>query len=174
MAVTNLTVRITGNGGAVYEWDGTPPFTLYLGGELIHPYYPNNVITVSGPDLYEPPVLYIRESSDVENPLPPETHPRRAVVQWRGVIDAQGYRVYHYTGGDWEHRQWIRQFQQGYYEFESEPLSDGEEKSHRVVSVDDNDNESEPIETTHTMICHPDAPSIDISYDGSKFTVAAR
>lgn len=176
MAISAFTTEKTGSAAWLYEWTGTSPFDVYRDdGELLLKQTTLTSLTVEGPDLLEPPALLVRDASDTGLAEIVEFSPR-VTIQWRGESTASFYKVQQFVDAAWVNRKVVVEAGLGYYRDETLALTDVTTASLRVISFDEEGNESEPLLVDVFVVRNPPPPSISISYSSGTglITVAAR
>lgn len=175
-------VTRTGTNRYKYEWSAVNgPFRIYsngleLAGQTANEAggYDDTEFSIDASDASEPPALEVLDSTETDEPLSLQ-YPPRLVIQWRGDIYADHYRVEQYVSGAWTLRRRVPEQELGYYTFTSDLLADG---SHlfRVLSVDPYGNLSTARTQDISFAGTPLPPSISLSYSAGTgdLTVSAR
>jgi hypothetical protein len=182
MSAVFTSIEKVGSATYEYKWSGTGPFRIVNKGEIIEDEYANNSIKIQSDDSLEPEPIEVLDAAEVTAGTTAESQDNspRAILQWRGNRDANYYLVQQLVTAVWTTRRTIAveagsEFQ-GYYSFESDALDDGDAEQWRVIAVDDQSGQSQPLLFTFTVVAIPDPPSISLSYsDGTGLlTIAAR
>ena len=159
---------ITRVGGSAWKFTpvGTAPFNYYLRGKLIIPLSLATSVVVNHPEgsTTEPPALEVIDSTETD--LPDSTqYPGYLTIQWEQVDEAEYYLVQRTESAAWVDKAQVRESGLGYYKHTTGTIPDGSSEAWRVVAVDSDGNDSEALSMTFTMICHPDPPDIELSYE---------
>jgi hypothetical protein len=175
MAITSLTVETLAAGAWEYAWAGTAPFDVYRDGAQILDQTTRTALVVEGGDPYEPPALEVRDANDTGLAESVEYAPC-LTFQWRGTANAEYYLIQQYSGGGWVTRKVLMESGRGYYQDTTGPLADATTHEWRVIAVDSQGGESQPLELDVLLVRNPPPPSIGITYNSGtgQITVAAR
>jgi len=107
---------------------------------------------------------FVVEVLDDANEQPMQVFPGRLRLFWFYVADTKYYRIDEYVASVWVSRKRMPQ-QNGYLQFESRFLEDGQTHTFRVVPVGENGNEGTAKQFQVLLVRFPDKPSVDYSYD---------
>ena len=178
-----VAVESVGYGAWKYTLGDTAPFDVWYRGKRIYTQTSLTEITIDeiafldahgeAVDYEEPPMIEVLDASDTGLALS-EQYPRYLVIQWRGRTTNSHYVVRQYNGATWDDRGVLPEDGRGYYVFATDQLDDGENHQWRVVAVDSQGNESDPINATVEMVCHPAPPRISVGYSNPNFVISAR
>ena len=170
---------ITRVGSRAWEFDmtgNTAPYTYYLYGKVI--LITNNDIEIiedfgATTFVNEPPPVEIFDANDTGTPES-VSRPPYAILQWRGVPGSDLYRVEKNTGS------WVAQTPvviedgSGYFRFDTGAIDDITTSQYRVIAVDENAVESDPIPFDVYIVRNPAPPEVTFTWDDvDTFTIAA-
>lgn len=172
MAVTFDTVKKL-DGGRVwyYEWSSS------LGAGTTYYVYENAVLVDA--TLRNWRYVTVAEDDEVQfevldNPStdPQPAYPRRGLLYWQSVDDAEYYRVEEYSGGAWTEKRRVQALSRSAYHVRTGVLTTGEHQW-RVVPVTSGSIDGTPIEFAFTIVCRPDPPDVSYSYSSGTGNVTA-
>lgn len=137
---------------------GTPTFYIYV----------DSVLATQTKQTTWNIALNLDESSVVEvldnaNEQPLQIFPGKARLMWFFVEDVNYYRVDEQINSVWTERKRLPE-NDGYLQFQSRFLEDGQSHLFRVVPVGLDGNEGTPKQFTVLMVRRPDAPNLDLYY----------
>jgi hypothetical protein len=138
-----------------------PTFYIYLNGIIVAQTQLTE-FTV-GVNLNENYVIEILDDSDAE---PLQIFPGKVRLGWFFVSNTEYYRVDEYVGGVWTRRKKIRE-NDGYMQFESRFLEDGQTHLFRLVPVGTNGNDGTAREFSVLCVRYPDEPDVDYEYSNT-------
>lgn len=137
----------------------TPTFYIYIDGVLAAETTQTEYVLSC-----EIGASFVVEVLDDPNTSPMQVFPGRLRLFWFYVDDAEYYRVDEYVGGEWLQRKRLPQAD-GYLQFESRFLEDGQTHTFRVVAVGENSNESTAKQFQVLLVRFPDVPDVGYSYN---------
>jgi len=170
-----LTPTVTKAGSTSWriEWSGTPPYRVYLFGQLILDTVTDTDIVMYWSDSEEPPPLEVLDSTDTDD-ADNVRHSPRLTIQWRGATTNYSYAVEQYIDAVWTTVRTVRETGSGYYEYVTDTLTDATEHKFRVVPKDIRNYEGQPLPFTVTMIRNPAPPVISMAYAAGDLTISER
>lgn len=158
------TVKKIGSASYEYSWSGTSPYDVYQDGDEVLFQTTDTSLIVHAPDSLEPPALEIFDADDTTTPES-LLYPPRATLQWRGVSQAEHYRVEQFVDAAWATQvPVIVEREQGYIQWTTDALADVTTHQFRVIAVDAFDYESEPLPFDIFINRNPPPPSINMVY----------
>lgn len=169
-----------------YTWTGTDPYDVYRADlglieltqtdleEITLTGYSTLSNTNLALDDEEPPPLEIIDSADTSTPEC-LTYPPFSVLQWRGNADASYYIVQQYVGSTWTtYGEPTVENGAGYYKVSTGPLADVTTHNWRVLPVDSEGNQGDPVTFEIFMVRNPAPPRITCTYSSPNIVVSTR
>jgi len=172
--MANFTVTRQGAGAWLFTATGTANFKWYKDGLEIAETADEYLRIDNGAD--EPPQLECLDSTEGSSTPNSVTYAPYAVLQWRRSSNATGYKVEAYESAAWTHKAWIYQHDDmAYYRYETRTLTDVTTAQWRVIPVDAQEREGNPIQMDFFVCRQPDTPSVSYTYDSGtgEVTVSA-
>jgi len=139
-----------------------PRFYIYVDGELVAETKQTSYVIAR-----EPGTSFMVEVLDSSSDLPLQVFPGNLRLCWYKVENAEEYRVDEYVGAAWVSRKRYRGTN-GYLQFESRFLEDGQNHTFRIVPIGADGNEGTAKQFQILMVRHPDVP--DVGYEYHKAT----
>ena len=175
MALTPDSIIRIGSRGWQFDYTGTAPFAIYLDGVLRVSGVAETSINIEhqglegSPDNEEPPALEIVDAVDTTD-VQTLVNPAVTVLQWRGVTDADFYKVEKDNGSGFvQISHAIEEQGRGYYQYESRALPDVTTHNYRVIAVEEitngTDKQSTPVAFDIFISRNPPVPRISIDYN---------
>lgn len=159
------------DGGWSFTWpEQGVDYHIWLDGELLETVTtPSYEFTF--PDYDVPPDLEIVPDGVLaEN----EQYPPYVILQWRGIVDeiVAAYIVEQFVGAAWVTQATVMETKEGYYSWQSPPLTDNTTELYRVSAVDVIGNAGTPIAFTFDVIRNPEHPEVTITITGGNVVVS--
>lgn len=123
-------------------------------------------------DVDEPPPLEVLDASETEDPQTLR-YPTYAIIQWRGNPENDHYRIERWVNGAWKRQTRIKETGEGYYQWRSLGLADGETHRFRVIAVDSNGGESNAAEIDFVCCRNPEPARWKLLYDNNTLVLTA-
>jgi len=146
---------------------GDPVFYIYVDGNLAaQTTQPEYTIAVN------PGETVVVEILDDAATQPMQIFPGKVRLGWFFVEDTDYYRIDEYIEDEWVERRKMPE-NNGYMEFESRFLEDGQDHQFRIVPVGVNGNEGTGKEFSVLTVRTPDTPDVDYTYSNvtNKITI---
>lgn len=170
----NATVTRTLEGTWLFTWTpGVPPYSIWLEGV--------EIATGLTTELFEEDASIFRDETPPLEILiagdPPESRdfPPFVIIQWRGLQAADAYVVEQFINAAFVEVVNVMERATGYYDWMSDPLTDGATHLFRVIALNQVGTEGVPIPFTIDMARNPAPPSVafDINSAGDLVVSAA-
>ena len=137
---------------------GSPTFYIYVDGVLVAQTTQTEYTIAVNPG--ETVVVEILDDAAAQAM---QIFPGKARLGWFFVEDTDYYRIDEYIEGEWTERKKMPE-NNGYMEFESRFLKDGQDHQFRIVPVGINGNEGTARQFSVRTVRTPDTPDADYTY----------
>ena len=163
-----------------YTWyfyfEGDPTtvtlFAVTVNGQLMQ-FSEQTMFQISDPAYeFRPPQVEVR-GYGYTTPFQSELYPPYITIQWRGNLVAGYYVVKEYVGSAYVERFRVWEDGRGYYSIQSAPLADATTHEWRVVPIDLDYGEQDPLDIQVFVICNPNFPDVEYTYVAGTHTLTA-
>lgn len=167
----NATVARRTDGGWDFTWSGgTPPYAIWLDGELQETTtLPAWSSTLANYEDVPPDVEILSAGDDSQN----EELPPYQLLQWRGNQNADVYLVSQFIDSAWVVVQTINEVGLGYYQWPSPPQPDGVLVQYRIQASDNQGNTGSPLSFSVEVCRNPIHPSTTATIVAGNLVIGA-